>query len=1125
MPDQTQASTATYHRELPSGSIDPNRFKRFQQMALFLLVAAVFAIAFYTILGLATGVWQIAAEAGLIIVGLICLTIGYRATRRGQFDLAGYLVLFGLALVYGGPELLWSGATIYLAVGGLMLIFLVGDLLLPRRPRSWFIAAALFSVFLWLANRVSLWPRFDYSQSPFLNLFVPFITVALAAASLWQIARAYLNYSLRTKLIIAFLAVSLISVGAIALYADRTIRLALQDQSSSALTDAAQLQGTTIGDLLVKEVQLLRTASLNEITRDRATASNAGYQGSPADIQAAILVLDREWIAAAEANDDTNPLIRSRLDNSIAEHLREYRALHPENVEVFVTDRYGALLGATNRTSDYYQADEAWWQAAFNDGNGAIYYAQPDYDPSSSTYSIDIAFPLYDRDGKTIIGVMRTTVDLAAIVTLLTNAHVGQTGRVDMLLPNKTYLQSQGVITASAHLLAKLPAPLAGTSEVDWEDGVSSFAAVAPVYSADPELGSTIGQLNWQIIAHQSRAEVLAPVDAQTGTVLLVIALVAVMVVGASVGLSQILVRPITRLTTVAKKVSEGDLTAQAAVETGDEVGTLAVTFNNMTTQLRGLVGSLETQVQARTAQLQASADVGRAASSILNTEQLLREAVKLISERFDFYYVAVFTVDESGRWAILREATGEAGQQLKDQGHALPIGGKSMVGNTIRSRQSWIALDVGAEAVRFANPLLPDTRSEIALPLIVGERVFGALDAQSVQPAAFDENYTVVLQGMADQIAIALNTAEGYQREQARAEQYNRLLQTAIELSEQTDRATLENRLVQSALSLLNADDAQLWIQAEDRLELKAVRTTRSANDPRLSIDQDLADQVFRTGLVLHFDTSPAQADYTSRIAQPPFRAALIVPVTWQGKIVGVFGITRSQPDQPFTPDDENSAQLLATQVAVVLANIALAERQQRTLDELNIVNRRLTGQAWAKQLQQLPGQAKYKQYTQSGIRAQLSTALPEVDLAMKTQQPVAWTQTDDQPVPTPYKATLATPITLRGEVLGALQVGEASQLRTWSDDDITFIQAVADQVAVALDNARLIEETERRAQREQLISEISRKMLAANDMRGIIQAAGDELGHALHVSRTEVKIGTEFGESATDTTVAKIR
>ena len=105
-----------------------------------------------------------------------------------------------------------------------------------------------------------------------------------------------------------------------------------------------------------------------------------------------------------------------------------------------------------------------------------------------------------------------------------------------------------------------------------------------------------------------------------------------------------------------------------------------------------------------------------------------------------------------------------------------------------------------------------------------------------------------------------------------------------------------------------------------------------------------------------------------------------------------------------------------------------------------------------------------------------------------------------------------------LRGEVLGALQVGETNNPREWTADDIAFIQAVADQVALAMDNARLIEETERRAQREQLISEISRKMLAANDMRGIIQAAGDELGRALQVSYTAVKLGVEtVGQTST--------
>jgi GAF domain-containing protein len=102
-----------------------------------------------------------------------------------------------------------------------------------------------------------------------------------------------------------------------------------------------------------------------------------------------------------------------------------------------------------------------------------------------------------------------------------------------------------------------------------------------------------------------------------------------------------------------------------------------------------------------------------------------------------------------------------------------------------------------------------------------------------------------------------------------------------------------------------------------------------------------------------------------------------------------------------------------------------------------------------------------------------------------------------------------------LRGEVLGGLQVGEASQPRAWTEEDQTFIQAVADQVALALDNARLIEQTERRAEREQFIAEVSRKMLAASNMQSILQIAGDELGQALRVSHLGLSIGVEAMES----------
>jgi GAF domain-containing protein len=136
--------------------------------------------------------------------------------------------------------------------------------------------------------------------------------------------------------------------------------------------------------------------------------------------------------------------------------------------------------------------------------------------------------------------------------------------------------------------------------------------------------------------------------------------------------------------------------------------------------------------------------------------------------------------VDESGEQAMLHAGTGEAGQAMMERSHKLPVGESSMVGWACVHKEARIALDVGEEAVRFANPLLPLTRSEMALPLRVGDRVLGALDIQSTQAQAFDEDDIKALQGMADQIAVALENARLFQQAQSslkEVERANRLL------------------------------------------------------------------------------------------------------------------------------------------------------------------------------------------------------------------------------------------------------------------------------------------------------------------------------------------------------------
>jgi serine phosphatase RsbU (regulator of sigma subunit)/DNA-binding LacI/PurR family transcriptional regulator/putative methionine-R-sulfoxide reductase with GAF domain len=190
---------------------------------------------------------------------------------------------------------------------------------------------------------------------------------------------------------------------------------------------------------------------------------------------------------------------------------------------------------------------------------------------------------------------------------------------------------------------------------------------------------------------------------------------------------------------------------------------------------LRGQISSalqgalLVEQVESHAMQLQTAAEVSRAAISTLELSALLQQVVSLVQQRFDLYYVGLFLVssepDSGSAWAVLRAASGEAGAQMLEQGHRLAVGGESMIGRCIADHQPRIASDVGEEAVRFYNPLLPETHSEIALPLITREGAIGALSVQSTERAAFGEAEVAVLETLAGQLANAIANARVYEQ------------------------------------------------------------------------------------------------------------------------------------------------------------------------------------------------------------------------------------------------------------------------------------------------------------------------------------------------------------------------
>ncbi|HZY44826.1 MAG TPA: GAF domain-containing protein [Anaerolineae bacterium] len=712
--------------------------------------------------------------------------------------------------------------------------------------------------------------------------------------------------------------------------------------------------------------------------------------------------------------------------------------------------------------------------------------------------TIVVAAPVVNAAKQTVgVLVAEANIDqLSRIV--LTSLGTNRTDDSYLVGPDRRFLtQSHYLHTENSGDIVETEAVIAALN-----DPAAIGQATYNNYINQPVLGvyRTIPALHVVLITEQLTADAFAGVQQQVllgrGAGLLA-ALVAG--IGAYV-VTRRIARPIANLTQTATRIAGGDLNQTAAIERHDEFGVLAQTFNSMTAQMRTLIGTLELRVSARTAQLKASADVGRAATSILDSDQLLRQVVNLITDRFHFYYAAVFTLDDAGHYALLREATGEAGRTLKQVGHKLEVGGQSMVGATIKTRTLRIALDVGHEAVRFANPLLPYTRSEIALPLLVGDRVLGALDVQSEQSAAFDEASAEVLQSMADQIAIALLNAESFIRSERQTRTLELLNRLSRELATATSLESISRATAQAVIDLIGP--SRLFV------------ALRGNNPDHLAVQEFLPNPEQSLGavqLVPRANTIIGQTIQTNRTFTVPdmerladqyqdvamyfslgIASGVAIPMQVGEQTLGVFNVGLAHKNALET-DQINQLEQVAAQLAIAIENRELLQRMQSTLTELDTVNRRLIGQAW-------------EQY------ARASTALSG-----------EWREGQWWQVPEPLANTLPVhglriPIHVRGEAIGEFNLTPTGTQSEWTSDDITFAQSLIDQVGQTIENARLFEESERLALRERTINDINSRVRQTIQMDTILETAVNELARSLKATRVFARIGGHAHNLATD-------
>ena len=362
------------------------------------------------------------------------------------------------------------------------------------------------------------------------------------------------------------------------------------------------------------------------------------------------------------------------------------------------------------------------------------------------------------------------------------------------------------------------------------------------------------------------------------------------------------LVTPIQQLASAAERIGTGDWNAPFPRTRKDEVGSLAQTIFSMKEQLRTLVTELEERVSARThdlerrtQQLQIAAEVARDITTPHTLEELLENAVEVIRTRFGFYHAGIFLVDEDREYAVLRAATGEVGRQMLEQNHKLKVAETGLVGYTVGTGKPQISMDVAADAIHFKNPLLPETRSELALPLISGGQVIGALNVQSREEAAFSPEDITLLQTVSDQLATAIQNA----RLVARLE--NTLTETRMLYQQQVEHAwrSLERRSARTAFEY-------------DRLEVKP---------HQMGLDEATQQALQRGESVVQ----PGRQGHGSR---------LLVPVLLRNQVIGVIGSEEEDPEHIWSADEISLMEAVASQAALTLENARLLEEARFRAD-----------------------------------------------------------------------------------------------------------------------------------------------------------------------------------------------
>lgn len=870
---------------------DPRQLTIIRRLIFTLAVFAVVSVGFYSIFYLSSGLTQSFLAAGLIAAGVLLSPLVYWLAKRGQSLAAGLALVVGVALAYAGNELAWKSLTIYHVIGGSLLVYLCGNLTLPRRPVLWLTSVLGYLGVLWAINRAEIFPRFDAIFSPELQIYALASNILLALAVLGQSVLALRTRKIRTRLLSSFVLLILLPAAA-----------------TSAISSILSAQNSQLQAL--RQFDSVASLKVNRIRAWEDSLQTNLLVALPQQGQA-----DQIWMVQTLISDfpstktfyiDVHRNVVGRFQQTLASSqlFSEIFILSPDGTVILSTD--SAQEGKDKSNREYYL-----------EGKTRSFITPPYLSPELGVQTVLAATPIIDGTGV-FVGVLVGRANLQVLDDIMAvREGLGETG--------ETYLVSESNLLLTPSIF---PAYEKSASRIH-SDGITYAIANqwngSGVYQADR--GETvIGAYRWlpelkvALIAEQEQAEALRG-TIQSLYLNLAITLGAV-VLGILAGLvtTNQITNPLARLATTAERIASGELHRTVEISQEDEIGDLAYSFNTMTAQLRELVGNLELRVEDRTrelarrsVQLQVAAEIARDATAVRDLDLLLNRAVNLIRERFGFYHAGIFLVDDRGEFAVLRSATGEAGREMFERGHRLKIGETGMVGYVAQVGLPRIALDVEADASYFKNPLLPNTRSEAAIPLKTAGKVIGILDVQSTEVAAFDEETVQILQTMGDQLAVAI----------ANARLFGEMEQALKELEAVHGRYTQET-----------------WASVRDRLGRPfglRYRSMKTERDPDARPEASQALQNNRTVL-----TKIQPGDDSGEMV------AVAVPLRLRGQVIGVVNL-RFQ-SQAVSPDLVSTIEEMANRLALFFENARLLQEAQHLAlreQQINVLTTRIRSSA----------------------------------------------------------------------------------------------------------------------------------------------------------------------------------